>query len=79
MKIITNYISSFPKNNFKIWNSLVLIMAKLHRNMSEERKMYPMKCADCGTDSEVPFEPKPDRPVYCKECLPKHRSGGKRF
>ena len=41
-------------------------MAKLHRNMSEERKMYPMKCADCGTDSEVPFEPKPDRPVYCK-------------
>jgi len=38
-------------------------MAKLHRNMSEERKMYPMKCADCGTDSEVPFE----------------RSGGKRF
>jgi len=54
-------------------------MAKLHRNMSEERKMYPMKCADCGTDSEVPFEPKQDRPVYCKECLPKHRSGGKRF
>ncbi|MDH5418224.1 MAG: hypothetical protein OEW86_09615, partial [Nitrosopumilus sp.] len=27
-----------------------------------------------GTDSEVPFEPKPDRPVYCKECLSKHRS-----
>ncbi len=47
--------------------------------MSEDRKMYPIKCADCGTDAEVPFEPKPDRPVYCKECLPKHRSGGKRF
>ncbi len=36
--------------------------------------MYPIKCADCGTDSEVPFEPKQDRPVYCKECLQKHRS-----
>jgi len=47
--------------------------------MSEERKMYPMKCADCGKDSEVPFEPKPDRPVYCRECLPKHRSSGGRF
>jgi len=46
--------------------------------MSEDRKMYPMKCADCGKDSEVPFEPKPDRPVYCRECLPKHRSGGGR-
>ncbi len=44
-----------------------------------ERKMYPIVCADCGKDSEVPFDPKPDRPVYCKECLPKHRSGGGRF
>lgn len=54
-------------------------MAKTHVSMSEDRKMYPMKCSDCGAASEVPFEPKPDRPVYCKECLPKHRSGGKRF
>jgi len=45
--------------------------------MSEERKMYPMKCSDWGTDSEVPFLPKPDRPIYCKEGLSKHRS--KRF
>ena len=58
---------------------LVIIMAKLGEIMSEDRKMYPIKCSDCGTDSEVPFEPKPDRPVYCKECLPKHRSGGKSF
>jgi len=47
--------------------------------MSEERKMYPMVCADCGKDSTVPFEPKTDRPVYCRECLPKHRSAGRRF
>ena len=54
-------------------------MSKLHGIMSEDRKMYPMKCADCGKDSEVPFEPKPGRPVYCRECLPKHRSSGRRF
>ncbi len=41
--------------------------------MSEDRKMYKCTCSDCGKDSEVPFEPKPDRPVYCKECLPKHQ------
>ena len=48
-------------------------MSKLPKVMSEERKMYPMKCSDCGIDSEVPFEPEADRPVYCKECLSKHR------
>jgi len=42
--------------------------------MAEERKMYPCKCADCGKDSEVPFEPKEGRPVYCKECFSKHRN-----
>ena len=43
--------------------------------MSEDRKMYKCTCADCGKDSEVPFEPKEGRPVYCRECLPKQRSG----
>lgn len=43
--------------------------------MSNERKMYPIICSGCGKDSEVPFTPKPDKPVYCKECLPKHRAG----
>lgn len=53
---------------------LVLIIANLGSIMSEERKMYPCVCADCGKDSEVPFQPKEGRPVYCRECLPKHRS-----
>ena len=52
----------------------VLIVKKSHRIMSEERKMYKCTCSDCGKDSEVPFEPKQGRPVYCRECLPKHRS-----
>ena len=61
-----------------VWGfQLILIIAKFGSIMSEDRKMYPMKCADCGKDSEVPFEPKEGRPVYCRECLPKHRS--KRF
>jgi CxxC-x17-CxxC domain-containing protein len=32
------------------------------------RKMYPASCAQCGKETEVPFEPKQDRPVYCSEC-----------
>jgi len=33
------------------------------------------KCADCGKEiTELPFEPSPDRPIYCKECWAKRRS-----
>ena len=54
-------------------NPIVLKRWKSHKIMSEERTMYPCTCADCGKEDKVPFEPKPDRPVYCKACLPKHR------
>jgi CxxC-x17-CxxC domain-containing protein len=39
-----------------------------------QRKMYPVVCAECGKDTEVPFEPRGDRPVYCRECYNKVRS-----
>lgn len=34
-----------------------------------ERQMYPAVCAQCGKDTEVPFQPSGDRPVYCRECF----------
>ncbi len=36
------------------------------------RRMYPAVCADCGVETEVPFEPRGDRPVYCRDCYAKH-------
>ncbi len=35
------------------------------------RQMFPVKCATCGKDTEVPFEPRGDRPVYCSDCYRK--------
>ena len=35
-----------------------------------------IKCTDCGKTATVPFKPTAGKPVYCKECLSKHR--GKR-
>lgn len=32
------------------------------------RQMFPVVCAECGKDTEVPFEPRGDRPVYCNDC-----------
>ena len=33
-----------------------------------ERQMYPAVCAQCGKNTEVPFQPRGDRPVYCSDC-----------
>jgi CxxC-x17-CxxC domain-containing protein len=31
-------------------------------------------CSDCGKEiTELPFNPSPDRPVYCRECWAKRR------
>ncbi len=32
------------------------------------RQMFPVKCSQCGKDTEVPFEPREGRPVYCRDC-----------
>ena len=38
-----------------------------------ERKMFKAVCADCGKETEVPFQPTEGRPVYCRDCYQKHR------
>ena len=35
------------------------------------REMFPVKCAECGKDTQVPFQPRGDRPVYCSDCYRK--------
>jgi CxxC-x17-CxxC domain-containing protein len=37
------------------------------------RVMYDAICAECGKPTQVPFEPKEDRPVYCSECFAARR------
>ncbi|HAG11420.1 MAG TPA: zinc-binding protein [Desulfotomaculum sp.] len=34
----------------------------------QDRQMYPAVCATCGKETEVPFQPRGDRPVYCRDC-----------
>ncbi len=36
-------------------------------------EMFPAKCAECGKDTQVPFEPRTGRPVYCSDCYRKVR------
>ena len=39
------------------------------------RQMFPAVCAQCGKDTEVPFEPREGRPVYCRDCYNKVKPG----
>lgn len=38
-----------------------------------DRTMYPITCASCGKQDQVPFEPKGDRPVLCGDCFRKQK------
>ncbi len=40
-------------------------------NYGARRQMFPVTCAECGKATEVPFEPRGDRPVYCSDCYRK--------
>ena len=38
-----------------------------------ERQMFDVVCARCGKPTQVPFQPRNDRPVYCRDCYEKQR------
>ena len=39
------------------------------------REMFTVTCSECGQSAEVPFQPRGDKPVYCRDCFQKVRSG----
>ncbi len=43
-------------------------------NNYRPRQMFPAVCAECGKETEVPFEPREGRPVYCSDCFRKIRT-----
>ena len=37
------------------------------------REMHDAVCAECKQQTQVPFKPSEDRPVYCRDCYAKRR------
>lgn len=35
------------------------------------RELHDAVCASCGTQTQVPFKPTGERPVYCRDCFRK--------
>ncbi len=43
----------------------------------EPREMHTVTCAQCGVETQVPFVPRGDRPVYCSTCYDAVRSSSR--
>jgi len=46
---------------------------KRQRAQQDNREMFTVVCSECGCETQVPFRPSPDRPVYCRDCYDKLR------
>ena len=41
------------------------------------REMHKATCTECKKECEVPFKPREDRPIYCKDCYSKRKNEGR--
>lgn len=41
----------------------------MNRGPRQPREMFDAVCAACGAETQVPFRPSGDRPVYCRDCF----------
>ncbi len=44
------------------------------RTERPQRETFAAVCAECGAETQVPFMPREDRPVYCRECYAAKRA-----
>ncbi len=42
------------------------------------RPLFAAVCSECGKETQVPFRPSGDRPVYCSDCFSKQPSSQRR-
>ena len=40
---------------------------------SGPKEFFPAVCAECGKETQVPFKPSGNRPVYCRDCFKSQR------
>lgn len=39
-----------------------------------QRQSFAIKCSECGKEDTVPFQPRGDKPVLCRDCFQKKRN-----
>jgi len=53
------------------WSGMSL--GEIEANPTGER--FKFVCSNCGREDTVPFKPEPGRPIYCRDCMDKVKSG----
>ncbi|HLD01651.1 MAG TPA: zinc-ribbon domain containing protein [Patescibacteria group bacterium] len=43
--------------------------AQMNGGDNRERQSFEITCSNCGAKDTVPFQPKADRPVLCRNCF----------
>ncbi len=43
-----------------------------------QREMFPATCSECNKETQVPFQPRGDKPVYCSDCFSKRPASSSR-
>ena len=46
---------------------------KRRMDRRQSRQMHKVICNACGCETEVPFKPMNNKPVYCNECFQKKK------
>lgn len=39
------------------------------KSFNHPKEFHDVICANCGVTTQVPFKPRDDRPVYCRDCF----------
>ncbi|MBU3979213.1 zinc-ribbon domain containing protein [Patescibacteria group bacterium] len=52
-------------------NCRVKARAKFDSGNGGSRQSFPITCGQCGAQDTVPFQPRGDRPVLCRNCFKK--------
>ena len=47
---------------------------RMNSRRGGRREMFPAVCSACGKETEVPFRPSGEKPVYCRECFEQNRA-----
>ena len=52
------------------------ILMRVQRNGEDPGRTAEVACAECGSPTRVPFQPKGYKPVYCTYCFRTRKGGG---
>ena len=68
--MIMNKIEQFyAEKGFQHVPSRCKACRQARKAANNDRALYDATCAACGRATRVPFSPRTDRPVYCRDCF----------